>query len=65
MPRTARACQAEYCYHVLDRGNARSEVFHKPEDYAAFLQAIGKASVLLSMRLLAYCLMFNHFHLVV
>jgi hypothetical protein len=33
MPRTIRASQAGYCYHVLNRGNARSEVFHKPEDY--------------------------------
>jgi len=65
MPRTARACVAGYCYHVLNRGNARSEVFHKPEDYAAFLRAIREASVRLPMPLLAYCLMPNHFHLVV
>jgi putative transposase len=65
MPRTARACMAGYCYHVLNRGNARSEVFHKPEDYAAFLRAIHAASVRLPMPLLGYCLMPNHFHLVV
>jgi putative transposase len=65
MPRTARASEAGYCYHVLNRGNARSEVFHKPEDYEAFLRAVGEASVRLPMRLLAYCLMPNHFHLVV
>ena len=49
----------------MNRGNARSEVFHKPGDYAAFLQAVGESSVRLPMRLLAYCLMPNHFHLVV
>ena len=65
MPRTARACLASYCYHVLNRGNARSEVFHKPGDFAAFLQAISEASVRLPMPLLAYCLMPNHFQLVV
>ena len=65
MPRTARACVAGYCYHVLNRGNARTEVFHKPEDYGAFLRAIHEASVRLPMPLLAYCLMPNHFHLVV
>ena len=65
MPRTARASRAGYCYHVLNRGNARSEVFHKPGDYEAFLHAVGEASVRLPMRLLAYCLMPNHFHLVV
>ena len=65
MPRTGRACQAGFCYHVLNRGNARSEVFHKPADYVAFLQAISESSVRLPMRLLAYCVMPNHFHLVV
>jgi putative transposase len=65
MPRTARASEAGYCYHVLNRGNARSEVFHKEGDYEAFLRAVGESSVRLPMRLLAYCLMPNHFHLVV
>ena len=62
MPRTARACVAGYCYHVLNRGNAGSEVFHQPGDYAAFLQTLGEASVRLPMPLLAYCLMPNHSH---
>jgi putative transposase len=65
MPRTARASQAGYSYHVLNRGNARSEVFHRPGDFSAFLQVIGESSVRLPMGLLAYCLMPNHFHLVV
>jgi putative transposase len=65
MPRTARGCVAGYCYHVLNRGNAHSEVFRKPGDYAAFLQAIQEASLRVPMPLLAYCLLSNHFHLVV
>jgi hypothetical protein len=32
MPRTARACSGGYTYHVLNRGNARATVFHKPDD---------------------------------
>ena len=32
MPRTARASVADYCYHVLNRGNGRGEVFHKRDD---------------------------------
>ena len=52
-------------YHVLNRGNGRAEVFHKDDDYAAFLKLLGEASDRLPMRLLAYCLMPNHFHLVV
>lgn len=64
MPWTTRASQAGFCHHVLNRGNARSEVVHKAEDYAAFLQAMSEASVRLPMRLLADCLMPNPFHLV-
>ncbi|MGO9273309.1 MAG: hypothetical protein ACLQOO_24245, partial [Terriglobia bacterium] len=29
MPRSARASAGGYCYHVINRGNARAEVFHK------------------------------------
>lgn len=64
MPRTGRASQGGFCYHVLNRGNARAEVFHKAEDYEAFLRVVGESSLRLPMRLLAYCLMPNHFHLV-
>jgi putative transposase len=52
------------CYHALNRGNASAEVFHKDEDYAAFLKLLCQASERVPMRLLAYCLMPNHFHLV-
>jgi len=50
---------------VLNRGNARQDVFHKDGDFAAFLKLIGQSSQRLPMRLLAYCLLTNHFHLVV
>ncbi len=64
MPRTARASVGGMAYHVLNRGNGRSEVFHKQDDYASFLKLLCEASERLPMRLLAYCLMPNHFHLV-
>lgn len=64
MPRTLRASLGGLTYHVLNRGNARAEVFHKTEDYAAFLGLVSESSVRLPMRLLGYCLMPNHFHLV-
>ena len=63
MPRTARASQGGWCYHVLNRGNARAEVFHKEEDYAAFIALLPPACERLPMRVLGYCLMPNHFHL--
>ena len=63
MPRTARACVGGYTYHVLNRGNARATVFHKPDDFDAFLAMMAEASIRVPMRVLAYCLMPNHFHL--
>jgi len=48
----------------LNRGNARATVFHKEGDYAAFVQLLQEADERVPIRLLAYCLMPNHFHLV-
>jgi len=64
MPRTARASRGGYCYHVINRGNGRAQVFHKDGDYQAFVKLIGDACERLAMRVLGYCLMPNHFHLV-
>lgn len=64
MPRTARASVGGICYHVLNRGNGRMRVFHKEADYAAFLTLIGEAVERLPLRVLSYCLIPNHFHLV-
>ena len=65
VPRTARASAGGVCYHVLNRGNARARVFHGPPDYRAFLGLIERAGDRTPMRVLAYCLMPNHFHFVV
>ena len=64
MPRTARSSAGNTCYHVLNRGNNRNTVFHKDGDYGAFLQLLNQANERVEMRLLAFCLMPNHFHLV-
>ena len=64
MPRTARASVGGVCYHVLNRGNARAEVFHKTADYAAFLDLLADAHARLPKRILASARLPNHFHLV-
>jgi len=64
MPRTARAAVGGRCYHVLNRGNGQAEVFHKQDDYAAFLRLLPLAVERVPMRILAFCLLPNHFHLV-
>jgi hypothetical protein len=37
MPSIPRAQQAGFVYHVINRGNGRATIFHKPQDYQAFL----------------------------
>lgn len=63
MPRTARASVGDYCYHIINRGNDRAQVFHADGDYQAFSGLLRQACERMPMRLLAYCLMPNHFHL--
>src|ERR1700687_2120230 len=65
MPRTARADLGGIVYHALNRGNARRQIFFKDGDYQAFLKALGNAHKKVPVPVLAYCLMPNHFHLVV
>ena len=64
MPRTARASVGGICYHVINRGNACAEVFHTSEDYEAFVRLLTDSLDRLPMRVLSYCLMPNHFHMV-
>jgi putative transposase len=65
MPRRTRVSLGGVCYHIINRGNARNVVFHKGEDYQSFLKAISYAIIEVPMPVYGYCLMPNHFHLVV
>jgi putative transposase len=64
MPRTARASVGGLCYHALNRGNGRAQVFHDADDYHGFVRLLRHACARVPMRLLGFCLMPNHFHLV-
>ena len=65
MPRTARAAEGGMVYHVLNRGNGRMRIFHKPDDFAAFERVLAEALARYPVELFGYCLMSNHWHLVV
>src|SRR3972149_1530693 len=65
MPRMARLIPAGVIFHVLNRANARMKIFEEAEDYRAFESLLAEAVLRVPMRLLAYCLMPNHWHLVV
>jgi putative transposase len=67
MPRAARRYQwtDAACYHVLNRGHARETLFHDAEDRSRFLHLVGRYRTRFDLRLYHYCLMDNHFHLLV
>ncbi len=64
MPRPLRIDPGDICYHVINRGNGGATVFRKPEDFAAFTRVLSLACEFIDVRILAWCLMPNHFHLV-
>ena len=64
MGRTARAAVGGLCYHVLNRGNGGAKVFMAEDDYQGFVTLLGAACSRLPTRVLGYCLMHTHFHLV-
>ena len=41
MPRPLRPIDDGLVYHVINRGNNRQDVFHKPADFQAFLAALA------------------------
>ena len=51
-------------YHVINRANFRSTLFFKEKEYQQFIDILKEAKELTSMRILSYCLMPNHWHLV-
>jgi putative transposase len=51
-------------FHVLNRGAGRQQLFDNAGDYDAFLTLLERARENVPMRIVAYCLMPNHWHLV-
>jgi len=64
MPRPPRITEGNIVYHILNRANARMRIFEKEKDYLAFEKIITEAKEKHPMRILAYCLMPNHWHFV-
>jgi putative transposase len=63
MARHRRVSPDGFVQHVLNRGDHREVLFHKPGDFWAFLAVVAEAACRVPMRILAYCIMRNHFHL--
>ena len=64
MPRSARIAPGGMVFHVLNRGNQRAHLFEQPADYDAFERIVGRSLERVPMRVLAYCVMPNHWHFV-
>jgi putative transposase len=63
MPRHNRISPDGFVQHVINRGDHRETIFHKPGDFRAFLEILAEVASIIPMRILAYCIMRNHFHL--
>lgn len=63
MPRRKRKNLGNVVYHVLNRANGRLRIFKKPGDFEAFERILAEGLSRFPMRLLGYCLMGNHWHL--
>ncbi|MCZ6624854.1 MAG: transposase [Deltaproteobacteria bacterium] len=64
MPRTARVAPGDVIFHVLNRANARSRIFENERDYHALEHVMADTIQHVPVRILAYCLMPNHWHMV-
>ncbi len=65
MPRKLRLEYAGAIYHVMNRGDRREDIFLDDEDRCRFVHTLGEACEKTDWQVHAYCMMRNHFHLVV
>src|SRR5258708_2652033 len=64
MPRRPRSVIPGIAHHITQRGNNRQPVFHSPENRRLHLDLLAHQNARCAVRLLGYCLMTNHVHLV-
>lgn len=65
MGRPKRADAAGGIYHMLNRSNRKATIFHREADYEAFERILAEALERVQLKMFAYCLMPNHWHLLV
>jgi putative transposase len=63
MARPLRLHLPHALYHVMSRGNAKQTIFVESADYKEFLERLCATSSRFGVLCRAYCLMPNHFHL--
>jgi REP element-mobilizing transposase RayT len=65
MPRRDLTFQPGQYYHLYNRGNDRRLIFFEQENYLYFLRLVRRHLLEQTLDVLAYCLMPNHYHLLV
>ena len=65
MTRPLRVEYPDAYYHVINRGNNQEKIFKNDRDKEKFLQYLEKAAERFSIIFHSYCLMDNHYHLLV
>ena len=65
MPRKLRVEYEGAIYHLVNRGDRREPIFKDDKDCELFLETLGQCCAKTDWRVHAYCLMRNHFHLVI
>jgi len=63
MPRPLRTAPGGFVYHVLNRANGKRKIFERDRDYLAFERVLAEVQERVPMRILAWCVMPNHWHL--
>lgn len=64
MPRIARLSVGNMLYHVINRSNGRAKIFHTNDDYKHFEKLLQDGKDMVDMRIVGYCIMPNHWHLI-
>jgi putative transposase len=65
MPRTARKAPGGHVFHVLNRAVGRMRLFRTDDDFEAFRRVMVEAYRRHPLRILAYCVLSNHWHFIV
>ena len=64
----ARPLRIEYAgawYHVMNRGRRSEKIFRDRHDYQVFIKLLEESSEMWNIRVAAYCLMTNHYHILI
>ena len=65
MPRQNRVQFDNAVYHIMNRGIDKNDIFFNNKSYEIFIELLDKLCLKFDIKIHAYCLMTNHFHILV